>query len=321
MMMSNHQELHVVVGTGPLGMAVMQELREQNKAVRMVNRSGRGNLPPGVELVQGDATEEASIEAACSGATVVYHCAKAPYTHWPEQFPPITEGILDAAAKAGARLVYADNLYMYGPTNGPLTEDSPIRATGRKGVTRARMADRVMEAHRSGKLQATIGRASDFYGPGVLDSALGERVFMAALEGRPAEVLGQIDTPHTYIYIRDFARGLVTLGQQEEALGEIWHIPSAETITSRQIITMIYELLGKQPRFRVAPKPFVSLMAMFNADMREIKEMLYLYERPFVVNHSKYEQTFGAVVTPHEQAVRETMDWFKEQASRKLQIS
>src|SRR5690606_14489470 len=93
MMMSNHKELHVVVGTGPLGMAVMQELREQNKAVRMVNRSGRGNLPPGVELVQGDATEEASIEAACSGATVVYHCAKAPYTHWPEQFPPITEGI------------------------------------------------------------------------------------------------------------------------------------------------------------------------------------------------------------------------------------
>src|SRR5690606_17404802 len=190
--MSNIEELHVVLGTGPLGHAVMQGLQVQGRKVCMVNRSGKSNVPQGVNVVRGDATVPESIKEACRGATVIYHCAKAPYTEWPEKFPPITRGIIGAAADVGAKLVYADNLYMYGPTANVLTEDLPDRATGRKGITRAQMAAEVLEAHRSGKVQAAIGRAPDFYGPGVLDSALGERVFKAALDDRPAEVLGNI---------------------------------------------------------------------------------------------------------------------------------
>ena len=103
----------------------------------------------------------------------------------------------------------------------------------------------------------------------MLDSSLGERIFQAALDGRPAEVLGNIDIPHTYLYIRDFAKGLVTLGERQEALGQAWHIPGAATITTRQIVNMVYETVGKRPKFRIAPKFFVSLMGLFNANMRE----------------------------------------------------
>ncbi|MBO2942667.1 NAD-dependent epimerase/dehydratase family protein [Paenibacillus sp. F411] len=309
--MSKSHELHVVVGTGPLGLAVMEELLHRGHVVRMVNRSGQATVPDGVQVVKGDATNAVSISQACRGASVIYHCAKAPYTEWPEKFPPIMEGIIGAAAAEQAKLVYGDNLYMYGVKREPLTENLPNAATGRKGRTRAQMSDRLMAAHREGVVRAVIGRGSDFYGPGVLDSALGERVFRAALEGKPAEVLGDIDTPHTYIYIRDFARGLVTLGEREEALGQIWHVPSAEVITTRELITMAYKSADQQPKFRVAPKAFVSMMSLFNANMRELKEMLYLYEHPFVVDSSKYERAFGKLTTPHHQAVLETMNWFK----------
>ncbi|WMT43169.1 hypothetical protein RE628_13405 [Paenibacillus sp. D2_2] len=148
----------------------------------------------------------------------------------------------------------------------------------------------------------------------MLDSSLGERIFQAALDDKPAEVLGNIDIPHTYLYIRDFAKGLVTLGEREEALGQVWHIPGAATLTTRQIVDMIYEAAGKQPKFRVAPKFFVSLMALFNANMREIKEMLYLFEKPFMVDSSKYEKVFGTDTTPHELAITETMAWFKNRS-------
>lgn len=310
--MSDLNSLHVVVGAGPLGCAVAEELLAMGRKVRIVNRSGRAATSlRGAEVVCGDATVPESIKAACVGAAVIYHCAKAPYTAWPEMFPPITQGIIEAAAAVGAKLVYADNLYMYGPVSKPLAESLPEQATTRKGRTRAEMADAVLEAHRLGRVQAAIGRAPDFYGPGVLDSALGGRVFEAALRGKPAEVLGDLDAPHTYIYIRDYARGLIMLADREEALGQVWHIPSAETLTTRQIISMIYEQLGKKPRFRIAPKPLVSMLALLNAEMREIKEMLYQFEQPFIVDHSKFASSFGANVTPHEQAIRETLEWYR----------
>lgn len=305
-------EVHVVFGTGPLGMAVMQELNARGKRVRMVNRSGAANVPAGVEVVKADATDAVSTRQACEGAAVIYNCTKAPYTEWPEKFPPINDGIIEGAASAGAKLVYGDNLYMYGPKSGRMTEDLPSRATGRKGRTKALMAERVLEAHRSGKIRAVIGRGPDFFGPGVLESALGERVFPAALTGKPAEVLGNVDQPHTYIYIHDFAKGLVTLGEQEAAEGQIWHIPSAETITTREMIQMIYSEAGQELKLRVAPRFFVHMLALFNAPMKEAKEMLYVFEDPFVVDHSKFEQQFGNHTTPHRTAIRETMEWYRQ---------
>ncbi|WMT43168.1 hypothetical protein RE628_13400 [Paenibacillus sp. D2_2] len=128
----------------------------------MVNRSGRATVPSGVQVVKGDAADVVSIGQACKGASVIYHCAKAPYTEWPEKFPPIMKGIIDAAAGEEAKIVYGDNLYMYGSKYEVLTEELPNDAIGRKGRTRAQMADALLAAHHSGKVRAVIGRGADF---------------------------------------------------------------------------------------------------------------------------------------------------------------
>lgn len=221
-------------------------------------------------------------------------------------------GIIEGAAAAGARLVSAENLYMYGPVSGPLTEELPYAATGPKGRTRAQMATTLLDAHRSGKVRATIGRASDFFGPYVLESAVGERVLGSALTGKAADVMGNPDVLHTYTFIEDFARGLVTLGERDEALGKAWHIPSAETLTTRQFVELVYREAGTTPKLRVASRFLIGAMGLFNPMVRELKEMFYEFDAPFVVDHSRYERAFGSRTTPHEEAIRKTLEWYRQ---------
>ena len=167
-------------------------------------------------------------KAAAAGAAVVYHCAQPPYTDWPAAFPPLTEAVAEGAAAAGAKLVLADNLYLYGPHAGPLTEDLPAAATGPKGRVRAQMAERLLALHREGRLRVALGRASNYYGPGGLNSVTGERLFRAAVAGRTVRWVGRLDQPHTLSYLEDVAAGLATLGADDRADGQAWHLPAAE---------------------------------------------------------------------------------------------
>lgn len=309
--MTKINELHVIFGTGPLGIAVMKELRAKGKHIRMVNRSGKGNFPAKVEVVKGDATNPNSTREICKGATVVYNCAQPSYTEWPIKFPPLQAGIIEGAAAAEAKFVSAENTYMYGEVPGPQTEDLPYAAKTRKGRARAQMAQTLMEVHKSGKVRATIGRASDFYGPGVLGSIVGDMVFYQALEGRKVTFVGNLDVPHTYTFINDFGKGLVVLGEREEALGEIWHIPSAETLTTHQFLTLVFEEAGQTPNIGVAPSIVLKAMGLFNPMVREVAEMLYEFEQPFIIDHNKYERAFGSDTTPHREGIRQTLEWFR----------
>jgi nucleoside-diphosphate-sugar epimerase len=244
---------------------------------------------------------------------IVFHCAQPGYVYWPQQFPPITKGILDGLARTQARLVFGDNLYMYGPTQGqPIHEELPYRAAGPKGRTRAEMARLLLDAHSAGRVKVAIGRAPDFYGPRVLSSTLGEQVFIPALEGKTVNALGNVDLPHTYAYIRDFASGLVTLSDHEEAFGQAWHVPSAETVTTRQFVEMIGQETGHALKIRSASRLLVSLLGLFSPELREMKEMMYEFEEPYVVDHSKFARTFGVDVTPHREAIRETVAWYRQ---------
>src|ERR1700693_6320399 len=223
--------VNVIFGTGPLGHAVARWLASTGAQVRMVNRSGKAHAPTGAEVVAADATDPAASRRACEGAEVVYHCATGAYGRWSEFLPPLMNGIIEGAAAAEAKLVYGDNLYGYGPVDGPLREDLPYRPIGPNTRTRADVATTLMNAHAAGKVRAAIGRASDFYGPFARQSKSGDLIFGRALAGNPAQVVGDPDEPHTYSFIDDFAAGLVTLAQREEALGQVWHTPNAETVT------------------------------------------------------------------------------------------
>ena len=305
------QELHVIFGTGPLGKWTARALAQMGKPVHMVNRSGQaGGLPPGVEVVQGDAYDVAKNVAVTQGATTIYQCAQPHYYEWPEKFPPLQAAILEAAAATGARLVVGDNLYMYGAPHGqPLREDSPVAPNTRKGRVRAAMAARVLEAHAQGKVRAAIGRASDFFGPD--DTALTSYAMQPAVKGKAINLMGRDDQPHSFTYIADFGRALATLGTQDAALGQVWFAPTNPPLTQKALVQLLEAELGQPVKAMVGGPLMMRLMGLFNREVNEIVEMMYEWVEPYTIDSSKIERAFGLRPTPLPQALRETVAWLR----------
>jgi nucleoside-diphosphate-sugar epimerase len=305
-------ELHVVFGaTGGAGSAIVRELVRRGKRVRAVNRSGKTDIGS-VEAVRADVLDAGSTRAAAEGATVVYNATNAPYTKWPELFPPMWQNVTEAAAHAGAKLVVVDNLYMYGTTNGSLTEDTPYRATGRKGMTRIKMAEQLMEAQRSGKVRVAVGRSADYFGPGITLSLFNDALFRKALAGKRVSGVANLDLPPTQAFIDDVGRGIVTLGEHDEAFGQIWHMPHAPAITQREFIRLIFNEAGQPPKIGRMSTWVFRLGGIAVPILRELAEMSYQYEQPFVVDSSKFERAFGVHPTPLPEAIRQTLDWVRQ---------
>lgn len=302
--------VHVVLGaTGGAGGAVVRELVRQGKPVRAVSRSG-GAFPAGVEVVQGDVRDARDAERVCDGAAVVYNCANIPYGDWLTTFPAIVRGSIEGAAAANAKLVFCDNLYMYGPPDGPMTEASPRNATGKKGRLRVALEHTLLDAHHSGKVAVAIGRGSDFYGPGA-NSVTKDFVFGNVLKGKRALWPLALDAPHSMNYSEDFARNLVTLGEHPEALGEVWHLPAGEPLTGRAFIRLASLAAGKEPKPGVLSDLMIRVGGLFNPLVREFAEVGYQFARPFVMDAGKFERAFGGRVTPHEEAVARTLEFYR----------
>ncbi|GHO99878.1 epimerase [Reticulibacter mediterranei] len=315
--MNQSHELHVIFGTGPVGISLAEELLTRGKRARLVNRSGKGEIPTGAELVAGDASRLDIAQELSRGVAVIYNATHAPYEQWPEILPRLQENMIESAAAAGAKLVMIDTLYLYGETHGqPMTEATPYAATSRKGRLRAELAWGYLQAHRTGKVRVTIGRAADFFGPRVLNSSLGQYVFPAALSGRPALTLGNIDLPHSYSYMPDIAKGLAVLGEREEALGREWHLPVPPIITTREVLQHIgKELgLGQLPQvFTVSTIEQARAANVFDETFAgEYEELFYQYTEPQIVDSSTIEQAFGLQATPWEEALRNTIRWYQE---------
>ncbi len=308
-------ERYAIFGAGTLGLAVARHLATAGVRARLVSRSGRAEAPVGVDVLAADVSDPAAARRACYGTSVVFHCASGPYASWPTALPPIMAGIIEGAAANGAKIVYGDNLYSYGPVSGPVTEDLPYRPVGPNTRVRAQLATELMEAHASGRVRATIGRASDFYGPHTTLSTVGDSVFARALDGKAAQVLGDPDAPHTYTFIDDFARALVTLAQHDEALGQVWHVPSAETLTTRRFIEMVFVQIGAPVRIQRPPAAVLAVLGIFNPTIRAVNEVRYQSQHPWLVDHSKYRRAFGDSTTAHHDAIGKTLEWFRQNAA------
>jgi nucleoside-diphosphate-sugar epimerase len=201
---------------------------------------------------------------------------------------------------------------VYGPPDGPMTEETAERAQGKKGRVRIEMADAVLGAHAEGRLRCTIGRSADYYGPRGITSTVGDNIMKPALRGKRARWLGSLDQPHTLNYLEDMARALVTLGERDEADGEVWHLPAAEPLTGRQFLTLVFEAAGHPPKVGVASRPMIRLAGLVSPLLRELNETLYQFERPFVSDGSKFDRVFGPFEpTPHPEAMRRTVEWFQ----------
>jgi nucleoside-diphosphate-sugar epimerase len=302
---------HVIFGTGALGLATHDALRRRGETVRLVNRSGHAPVPEDVDVVGGDARDPAFTTAVAQGASVVYQTLNPPYDQWTAQFPALQAGVLAAAEATSARLVSMENVYMYGrPAGHRLTEDRAHDAHTTKGQLRSRMSRQLLAAHHAGRVQVAIGRASDYFGPrGGAQSNLGDRVFPAALAGKTATVLGDLDQPHTYTYIPDIGEGLAVLGEHPDAPGQVWHLPNdPDTRTTRQLVDIVYRHAG-QPRTRVRAVPALILhaLALANPTVRELLEMQYQFAEPFIVDSSKITGKLDVQATPIDQALAATL--------------
>jgi nucleoside-diphosphate-sugar epimerase len=307
---------HVIFGTGAIGLATLDALRRRGETVRLVNRSGRARVSDDVEVVGGDASDPDFTTAVAHGASVVYQTLNPPYPEWTAQFPALQTGVLAAAEATGARMVSMENVYMYGrPAGRPLTEDRAHDAHTKKGQLRSRMARELLAAHQAGRVQVAIGRASDYFGPrGGAQSNLGDRVFPAALAGKTATVLGDPDQPHTYTYIPDIGEGLAVLGEHPDAPGEVWHLPNdPDTRTTRRLVDIVYQQAG-QPRakLRTIPTLVFRALGLVNPTMREILEMRYQFEEPFIVDSSKIATRLGVQATPIDRALADTLTSYRQ---------
>ncbi|HSY22027.1 MAG TPA: NAD-dependent epimerase/dehydratase family protein [Polyangiaceae bacterium] len=308
-------QMDVIFGFGQVGQALARELVARGRKVRVVSRSGRGPVLDGVDHVTGDATNPAFCRAVCTGAKVVYLCLNAPYDRWAEDFPPLQEAVLAGAEAASSKLVVLENLYMYGPHDGPLTESLPHAATDAKGVTRSKMSEALLAAHRSGRVRVAIGRASDFFGPGALASQLGERAFAPLMAGKTVRMIGDPDALHSYAYVPDMARGLATLGEHVEADGRVWHLPSVETLSTREILHRAGRIAGIEAKVSGISPLLLALLARVNPMVREVRAVRYQLDRPFIVDSNAFEQAFGVRATPLEEALKATVEWYRTRAS------
>lgn len=305
---------HVVLGTGAIGRAIAEEVLRRGESVRLVNRSGKmDEIPVGAELIASDLYAPANVREVTRGAKVVYQASQPHYHEWTQKFPLLQNSIIDGLTGSDAKLVLVENVYMYGDTDGkPMTEDMPYRAHTRKGRVRAEISKAAFVAHQEGRVRVTAGRGGNFFGPWGTDSTMGARVFYPILRGKPAQLIGRADIPHTHTYVKDFGTALVILGERDEADGRAWHVPNDQpTMSQGELVHMFAEEAGMEPKISTMGKTMMAIGGLFIPEAKESVEMMYEFDKPFIIDSSKFERIFDMKATRMHEAIKETVGWFK----------
>lgn len=302
------QELHVVVGAGGVtGRLVVRHLLAAGCRVRAVTRDGRPVGASRAERVAVDAADPVALTAAARGAVAIHHCAMPPIGRWRRDFPPLTDAIIAAGEAAGARVVYADDTWMYGRVTGPMTPDLPYRPVSAGGVLRAWLAQRLEHAAAAGRIRLSVVRAGELYGPGVRSMIAGT-VFGALARGRTPRWFGRPDLPITPTYVDDFARTIAAAGRLDRSDATIWHVPHPGVVTGRELITLAADEAGCPggPVRSIGARQLRALGAVIPL-ARAAAELVYQFEQPFVVDGSATAEAFGIAPTPYAQGVGDTM--------------
>ncbi|NHD15502.1 MULTISPECIES: NAD-dependent epimerase/dehydratase family protein [unclassified Actinopolyspora] len=307
-------ETHVVLGAGPAGKTIVDELLARGLRVRHVSRGPIEGAPVGVETVRADVSSADQAVSATAGAAAIYHAVNVPYHLQVEQLPEIGRAVLAAAGRNDARLVVLDTLYPYGEADGTaITEDTLWAATSRKGRMRAALDQSYLDAHHAGHADVVLGRAADFYGPRVLNSTLGGAFFPAVLTAEPALGFGDITLPHSYSYLPDIARGLVDLGTttDEAATGRVWHLPTVPAVSTEHLHDLVERITGSEITARVLDRP-ISAGPFDERFMNEYAELFYQHLVPQNMVSAPFEQHFDRQPTPLVDGLRTTLDWYRD---------
>ena len=292
-------DTHLVVGAGPVGTAVARRLMADGHHVRVVTRSGSG--PEGAECVAADAADAARLSELADGTVAIYNCVNPTYSRWEQDWPPVASALLAAAESSGAVLATVGNLYGYGVVDAPMTETTPLAATGHKGKVRIAMWRDALAAHEAGRIRTFEVRGSDYLGG---NSLLSYVVTPALRKGRRAFAPADLDAPHTWTCTEDVAALLVTGVYDERAWGRAWHVPSPAPLSLRELTAVAAEQLGVRSKLTSMPYSVLWVAGLFNPMAKELRETQHQFRRPFVLDSSAAQETFGLVPTPTAEAVR-----------------
>ena len=302
---------------GAIGNSIADALREQRQPYRVVGRN-RSELEksfgkdPLTEIVTWNPDDPASVRAACSGIDTIVYLIGVPYDHF-ELHPILMQKTLDGAIAEGVqRFVLIGTVYPYGRPQAPkVSEDHPRAPHTFKGRKRKEQEDLLLSAHNEGRIQATILRLPDFYGPNI-DKSFLDLVFKAAAHGSTADMIGPIDRPHEFVYVPDVGPVVLALAAHPEAYGRWWNFAGVGVITQREIATKAFALAGREPKLRVAGKTMLRVIGLFKPFMRELVEMHYLITEPVLMDDTALHRLLGTVhKTPYDEGIRLTFEAYK----------
>lgn len=306
-------ELHTVLGAGgAISNQLVPVLLNHKEQVRLVSRHTVSI--PGTESFIADITDYQQTLNAIKGSSVVYLLVGLAYDHkvWEKQWPVIMTNVIEACKAAKAKLIFFDNVYMYGKVEGKMTETIPFRPISKKGKVRAAIASELLKEMDKGNIKALIARSADFYGPGGDKTSLPNMLVFANIKkGKKAQWLVNAKVPHSFTYIPDAATALYFLAKDESALGQTWHLPTAATpLTGEQFITNAATVMNKPVTFSILPKWMLFVVGCFNKTIKESYEMVYQSEYAYLFDSSKFEQHFNFQATSYEEGIKETAKYY-----------
>ncbi|GAB3534322.1 NAD-dependent epimerase/dehydratase family protein [Arthrobacter tecti] len=302
---------YVVTGAGPVGWTVAEQLVTEGNSVRILTRSGSGPDLPGIERVRLDVSDPRQLQSSFNGAEAVFHCIHGSAYRtaaWEAELPKAEQVVLKAAKDAGAVVVFPESLYSYSRPDEVMDEDSPRAATGGKRGVRTRL---LRARHESGAVTVSVV-ASDFYGPRVRMSHAGERVVPRVLAGQTIRPVGNADAPHSFTYVPDLAAAMIAAARREDLWNSVLHAPTTAAPTQREIAQEYARAAGvPEPRIKPIPGWMVRALGTVSVDMRELAEMLYQFEDPFIMDSTRSVALLGLQPTPLSEGAAATVDWWK----------
>ena len=305
--------MHTILGAGgAIGNELVKELFRARQPVRLVARNPK--TIAGAETVSADIANLDQTIKAVPGSTVVHLVVGLKYDHklWQELWPRIMSNAIEACKRANAKLIFFDNVYMYGKVSGPMTEETPFSPCSKKGEVRAQIATTLLNEIKTGKLTATIARSADFYGPLVKTSVPNLLVFENFAKGKTASWLANDSVRHSYTYTPDAARSLVMLADSTSAWNQTWHLPTAgNPPTGKEFIEMAAKAFGVAPKYRVLRPMLVRLAGLFNADIRESYEMLYQSRYEYIFDSTKFSKAFKFEPTSYGEGIKRASSAYK----------
>lgn len=302
--------MQTILGAGGvISNYLARSLPKYTEKVRLVSRNPK-IITGNEELFSGDLTDKDKTFEAVSGSDVVYLTAGLPYDSdvWEKIWPQIMKNTIEACKHHKAKLVFFDNVYMYGNVDGWMTEETPFNPCSKKGEIRAKIANMLLDEIKTGYLSALIARAADFYGPDTPKSFVTVTIFDKLSKGKKAQIMENPDARHSLSYTPDCAAATALLGNTETAFNQTWHLPSdMNVLTHKEMVDLAAKYFGVDSSYSVIKRWLLKLVGLFSKEMKENIEMLYQFNSDYLFDSSKFDNAFKFAKTEHEKGFFETV--------------